>query len=112
MYLEHGTPGGGRRLDALLVGSGPGGLLGLVVVELKQWQACRVLDAERVLRRDGLVTAHLVFQVAAYRSFFQHWGPPTRRSWGCGRWWCCTTRTRRKQPHCASPPLRSLTSLS
>ncbi|QGZ52525.1 hypothetical protein GPZ77_33190 [Streptomyces sp. QHH-9511] len=63
--LEYGTPGGGRRLDALLVGAGPDGALGLVVVELKQWQTCRVLDAERVMRTDRVVTAHPVFQVAA-----------------------------------------------
>ncbi|MFE5884769.1 DNA/RNA helicase domain-containing protein [Streptomyces hydrogenans] len=75
VYLEYGTPGGGRRLDVLLVGARPGGVLGLVVVELKQWQSCRVLDAERVLRADGVVTAHPVFQVAAYRSFFRHWRP-------------------------------------
>ncbi|WP_307710820.1 nuclease-related domain-containing protein [Streptomyces sp. V1I6] len=75
VYLEYGTPGGSRRLDALLVGSGPGGALGLVVVELKQWQSCRVLDGERVMRSDGLVTAHPVYQVASYRSFFQHWRP-------------------------------------
>ncbi|MFI5979166.1 DNA/RNA helicase domain-containing protein [Streptomyces sp. NPDC051452] len=75
VYLEYGTPGGGRRLDALLVGAGPGGALGLVVVELKQWHTCRILDTDRVLRSDGLVTAHPVHQVAAYRSFFQHWRP-------------------------------------
>ncbi|MFF4371505.1 DNA/RNA helicase domain-containing protein [Streptomyces sp. NPDC001594] len=76
MYLEYGTPGGGRRLDALLLGAGPDGKLVLVVVELKQWQTCRVLDGgERVLRSDGVVTAHPVYQVAAYRSFFQHWRP-------------------------------------
>ncbi|CAL9279464.1 DNA/RNA helicase domain-containing protein [Streptomyces sp. SudanB52_2052] len=75
VYLEYGTPGGGRRLDALLVGAAPGGALGLVVIELKQWQTCRVLDTDRVMRSDGLVTAHPVHQVAAYRSFFQHWHP-------------------------------------
>ncbi|MFF8415338.1 hypothetical protein [Streptomyces omiyaensis] len=75
VYLEYGTPGGGRRLDALVVGAAPGGALGLVVVELKQWQACRVLDTERVLRADGVVTTHPVFQVAAYRGFFEHWRP-------------------------------------
>ncbi|MFI9376317.1 DNA/RNA helicase domain-containing protein [Streptomyces parvulus] len=75
VYLEYATPGGGRRLDALLVGAAPGGGLGLVVVELKQWQSCRVLDAERVMRSDGVVTAHPVHQVAAYRSFFTHWRP-------------------------------------
>ncbi|MFD6245593.1 DNA/RNA helicase domain-containing protein [Streptomyces roseolus] len=75
VYLEYGTPGGGRRLDALVVGAAPGGVMGLVVVELKQWQACRVLDAERVLRADGVVTTHPVFQVAAYRGFFEHWRP-------------------------------------
>ncbi|MFI6209144.1 DNA/RNA helicase domain-containing protein [Streptomyces sp. NPDC051041] len=75
VYLEYGTPGGGRRLDALLVGAVPGGALGLVVVELKQWQTCRILDAERVMRGDGVVTAHPVHQVGAYRSFFQHWRP-------------------------------------
>ncbi|MET8102432.1 DNA/RNA helicase domain-containing protein [Streptomyces sp. NPDC005236] len=75
VYLEYGTPGGSRRLDALLVGAGPGGGLVLVVVELKQWEICRVLDAERVLRSDNVVTTHPVFQVAAYRSFFTHWRP-------------------------------------
>ncbi|MFD7765078.1 DNA/RNA helicase domain-containing protein [Streptomyces microflavus] len=75
VYLEYGTPGGGRRLDALLVGAGPDGGLVLVIVELKQWQTCRVLDAERVMRSDGVVTAHPVYQVAAYRSFFIHWRP-------------------------------------
>lgn len=75
VYLEYGTPGGGRRLDALLVGATPGGGLGFVVVELKQWQTCRVLDTDRVMRSDGMVTAHPVHQVAAYRSFFQHWRP-------------------------------------
>ncbi|MFF5638119.1 DNA/RNA helicase domain-containing protein [Streptomyces sp. NPDC012825] len=75
VYLEYGTPGGGRRLDALLVGAGADGVLGLVVVELKQWQTCRVLDATRVQRGDGVVTAHPVHQVHAYRSFFQHWRP-------------------------------------
>ncbi|MEU2732560.1 DNA/RNA helicase domain-containing protein [Streptomyces griseoviridis] len=75
VYLEYGTPGGSRRLDALLVGAGPDGVLGLVVFELKQWQTCRVLDAERVRRSDGVVTTHPVFQVAAYRSFFTHWRP-------------------------------------
>ncbi len=75
VYLEYGTPGGGRRLDALLIGAAPDGVLGLVVVELKQWQNCRILDADRVMRSDGLVTAHPVHQVAAYRSFFQHWRP-------------------------------------
>ncbi|MEU6804969.1 DNA/RNA helicase domain-containing protein [Streptomyces neyagawaensis] len=75
VYLEYGTPGGGRRLDALLVGATPGGGLGLVVIELKQWQTCRVLDTDRVMRSDGIVTAHPVHQVAAYRSFFQHWRP-------------------------------------
>lgn len=75
VYLEYGTPGGGRRLDALLVGAGPDGVLGLVVVELKQWQTCRILDATRVRRSDGVVTAHPVHQVDAYRSFFTHWRP-------------------------------------
>ncbi|MFE2541013.1 DNA/RNA helicase domain-containing protein [Actinacidiphila glaucinigra] len=75
VYLEYGTPGGSRRLDALLVGAGPGGVMGLVVVELKQWQTCRILDEERVMRSDGLVTTHPIHQVAAYRSFFTHWRP-------------------------------------
>ncbi|MFF0836739.1 MULTISPECIES: DNA/RNA helicase domain-containing protein [unclassified Streptomyces] len=75
VYLEYGTPGGGRRLDALLVGAAAGGVLGLVIVELKQWQTCSILDTERVRRSDGLVTVHPVHQVAAYRSFFQHWRP-------------------------------------
>ncbi|MEV5903399.1 DNA/RNA helicase domain-containing protein [Streptomyces sp. NPDC052127] len=75
VYLEYGTPGGSRRLDALLVAAGPDGGLVLVVVELKQWQSCRVLDDQRVMRSDGQVTAHPVFQVASYRSFFQHWRP-------------------------------------
>ncbi|MGW5609534.1 DNA/RNA helicase domain-containing protein [Streptomyces sp. NPDC003753] len=75
VYLEYGTPGGGRRLDALVVGAAPGGSLGLVVVELKQWQTCRILDSDRVMRSDGVVTAHPIHQVAAYRSFFQHWRP-------------------------------------
>ncbi|GGM23170.1 ATP-binding protein [Streptomyces fumigatiscleroticus] len=75
LYLEYGTPGGGRRLDALLVGVASGGGLVLVVVELKQWQTCQVLEGGRVLRGDGEVTTHPVFQVAAYRSFFQHWRP-------------------------------------
>ncbi|MFE7028846.1 DNA/RNA helicase domain-containing protein [Streptomyces sp. NPDC057621] len=75
VYLEYGTPGGGRRLDALLVGAAKGGGLGLVIVELKQWQTCRILDTERVMRSDGLVTVHPIHQVAAYRSFFQHWRP-------------------------------------
>ncbi|MFF3359884.1 hypothetical protein ACFYWN_46785 [Streptomyces sp. NPDC002917] len=75
VYLEYGTPGGGRRLDALLLGATPDGTLALVVIELKQWQTCRILDKDRVMRSDGLVTAHPVHQVAAYRSFFQHWRP-------------------------------------
>lgn len=75
VYLEYGTPGAGRRLDALLVGAGPDGTLALVVVELKQWETCRVLDTERVMRSDGVVTAHPVHQVAAYRSFFGFWRP-------------------------------------
>ncbi|MFD8025749.1 DNA/RNA helicase domain-containing protein [Streptomyces lavendulae] len=75
VYLEYGTPGGSRRLDALLLGGLPDGALVLVVVELKQWQTCRILDGGRVMRSDGLVTAHPVHQVAAYRSFFQHWRP-------------------------------------
>ncbi|MFB6963484.1 DNA/RNA helicase domain-containing protein [Streptomyces sp. NPDC056309] len=75
VYLEYGTPGGGRRLDVLLVGAALGGTLGLTIVELKQWQTCRILDTERVMRSDGLVTAHPVHQVAAYRSFFRHWRP-------------------------------------
>ncbi|MFJ9352449.1 DNA/RNA helicase domain-containing protein [Streptomyces sp. NPDC101237] len=75
VYLEYGTPGGSRRLDALLVGTGPDGALVLVVVELKQWQGCRVLDGQRVLRGDGEVSVHPVYQVAAYRSFFEHWLP-------------------------------------
>jgi hypothetical protein len=53
VYLEYGTPGGGRRLNALLVGAAPTSALGLVVVELKQWQTCRILDADRVMRSDG-----------------------------------------------------------
>lgn len=77
VYLEYGTPGGGRRLDALLVGAAPDGSLILVVVELKQWQTCRILDGGRVMRSDGLVTAHPVHQVAAYRSFFTFWRPET-----------------------------------
>ncbi|MGW1643036.1 DNA/RNA helicase domain-containing protein [Streptomyces lavendulae] len=76
-YLEYGTPGGGRRLDALLVGAAPNGSLVLVVVELKQWQTCRILGGGRVMRSDGLVTAHPVHQVAAYRSFFRYWRPQT-----------------------------------
>ncbi|MFF3326943.1 DNA/RNA helicase domain-containing protein [Streptomyces sp. NPDC002889] len=75
VYLEYGTPGGSRRLDALLVGAAPDGGLVLVVVELKQWESCRVLDGQRVMRSDGEVTAHPVYQVASYRSFFQHWRP-------------------------------------
>ncbi|MEU7429031.1 DNA/RNA helicase domain-containing protein [Streptomyces sp. NPDC040750] len=75
VHLEYGTPGGGRRLDALIVGAAPDGVLRLVIVELKQWQTCRILDTERVMRSDGLVTVHPVHQVAAYRSFFQHWRP-------------------------------------
>ncbi|MFG3207766.1 DNA/RNA helicase domain-containing protein [Streptomyces sp. NPDC048192] len=77
VYLEYGTPGGSRRLDALLVGSRSGGELVLVVVELKQWHRCRILDRERVMLGDGQVTVHPVFQVASYRSFFQHWRPAT-----------------------------------
>ncbi|UUU44334.1 DUF2075 domain-containing protein [Streptomyces sp. NBC_00162] len=75
LYLEFGTPGGGRRLDALLVGTATRGGLGLVVVELKQWQRAELLDGGRVLRSDGVVTAHPVYQVAAYRDFFTHWRP-------------------------------------
>ncbi|MEU9233476.1 DNA/RNA helicase domain-containing protein [Streptomyces subrutilus] len=75
VYLEYGTPGGGRRLDALLAGTAPDGGLALVVVELKQWQSCRILDGGRVMRGGGVVTAHPVHQVAAYRSFFGYWRP-------------------------------------
>ncbi|MER5958982.1 hypothetical protein [Streptomyces sp. NPDC001893] len=49
--------------------------LGLVVVGRRQWLACRALDGERVMRSNGVVTAHPVFQVAAYWSFFMHWLP-------------------------------------
>lgn len=75
VYLEYGTPGGGRRLDALLVGAAPDGGLVLVVIELKQWQTCRILGGGRVMRSDGVVTTHPVHQVAAYRSFFEYWRP-------------------------------------
>ncbi|MFD4953433.1 hypothetical protein [Streptomyces sp. NPDC058451] len=76
LYLEYGTPGGVRRLDALLLGAASDGALGMVVVELKQWRDCEVLEGgDRVRRSDGEVTAHPVYQVAAYRSFFQHWRP-------------------------------------
>ncbi|MEU5243659.1 DNA/RNA helicase domain-containing protein [Streptomyces asoensis] len=75
LYLEYGTPGGGQRLDALLVGGAPGDALGLVVIELKQWHRARVLDATRVQRSDGLVTTHPVQQVLAYARFFEFWRP-------------------------------------
>ncbi|MFD7603162.1 DNA/RNA helicase domain-containing protein [Streptomyces mirabilis] len=75
LYLEYGTPGGGQRLDALLVGSVAERALGLVVIELKQWHTARVLDETRVQRSDGLVTTHPVQQVLAYRRFFEFWRP-------------------------------------
>ncbi|MEU0060472.1 DNA/RNA helicase domain-containing protein [Streptomyces sp. NPDC006334] len=75
LYLEYGTPGGGQRLDALLVGAAPGGAVGLVVIELKQWHTARVLDETRVQRSDGLVTTHPVQQVLAYKKFFEFWRP-------------------------------------
>ncbi|MDW4903388.1 DNA/RNA helicase domain-containing protein [Streptomyces californicus] len=75
IYLEYGTPGGGQRLDAVLVGRSAQGALGLVVVELKQWQRARVLDGMRVRRSDGLVTTHPVQQVLAYGKFFEFWRP-------------------------------------
>ncbi|GAA3908835.1 DUF2075 domain-containing protein [Streptomyces lacrimifluminis] len=77
LYLEYGTPGGGQRLDAVLVGRAAEGALGLVVIELKQWQTARVLDGLRVQRSDGLVTAHPVHQVLAYGRFFEFWRPKT-----------------------------------
>ncbi|MFE7129514.1 DNA/RNA helicase domain-containing protein [Streptomyces sp. NPDC057638] len=75
LYLEYGTPGGGQRLDALLLGHTETGVLGLVVIELKQWQRAQVLDAERVRRPDGLVTPHPVHQVRSYLDFFRFWRP-------------------------------------
>ncbi|MGW1769234.1 DNA/RNA helicase domain-containing protein [Streptomyces sp. NPDC002073] len=75
LYLEYGTPGGGQRLDALLVGAAPGGGLRLLIVELKQWQTAQVLDATRVRRSDGVVTTHPVQQVLAYARFFEFWRP-------------------------------------
>ncbi|MGW5637223.1 DNA/RNA helicase domain-containing protein [Streptomyces sp. NPDC003832] len=75
LYLEYGTPGGGQRLDALLVGGTAEGALGLVVIELKQWHRARVLDGTRVQRSDGLVTTHPVQQVLAYARFFEFWRP-------------------------------------
>jgi hypothetical protein len=77
LYLEYGTPGGGQRLDALLVGSAAQGAVGLVVIELKQWHTARVLDGTRVQRADGLVTTHPVQQVLAYGRFFEFWRPKT-----------------------------------
>ncbi|MFD5952108.1 DNA/RNA helicase domain-containing protein [Streptomyces collinus] len=77
LYLEYGTPGGGQRLDALLVGSAAQGAVGLVVIELKQWHTARVLDGTRVQRADGLVTTHPVQQVLAYGRFFDFWRPET-----------------------------------
>ncbi|MEU3491122.1 DNA/RNA helicase domain-containing protein [Streptomyces massasporeus] len=75
LYLEYGTPGGGQRLDALLVGSAAQGAVGLVVIELKQWHTARVLDGTRVQRADGLVATHPVQQVLAYGRFFEFWRP-------------------------------------
>ncbi|MGW4359443.1 DNA/RNA helicase domain-containing protein [Streptomyces californicus] len=75
LYLEYGTPGGGQRLDALLVGAAPGGTVGLVIIELKQWHTARILDHTRVQRSDGLVTTHPVQQVLAYKKFFEFWRP-------------------------------------
>lgn len=77
LYLEYGTPGGGQRLDALLVGGAAKGAMGLVIVELKQWHTARVLDGTRVQRADGLVTTHPVQQVLAYGRFFEFWRPKT-----------------------------------
>ncbi|WP_328681964.1 hypothetical protein OG905_38850 [Streptomyces sp. NBC_00322] len=37
-----------------------------MVVDLKQWQTCRILHRNRVMCSDGLVTAHPVYQVAVY----------------------------------------------
>ena len=75
LYLEYGTPGGGQRLDALLLGSSPSGRLRAVVAELKQWQRARVLSGELVQRSDGKITTHPVQQAAAYLRFFEHWLP-------------------------------------
>jgi hypothetical protein len=75
LYLEYATPGGGQRLDALLLGASPSGELRAVVVELKQWQHAQVLSGELVKRSDGKVTTHPVQQVAAYLRFFEQWLP-------------------------------------
>ncbi|MFJ2775304.1 DNA/RNA helicase domain-containing protein [Kitasatospora sp. NPDC087315] len=75
LYLEYGTPGAAQRLDALLLGTrGPGKLVA-VVIELKQWQDCEVIDAVRVRRSDGQVVVHPVQQTAAYTAFLRDWFP-------------------------------------
>ncbi len=75
VYLEYGTPGGARRIDALLLGRRPDGVLAMVLVELKQWAGASPVSEGMVRRSDGEVVVHPVAQVASYRAFFTDWRP-------------------------------------
>ncbi|MFE1790673.1 DNA/RNA helicase domain-containing protein [Streptomyces sp. NPDC059525] len=75
LYLEYGTPGAARRIDALLLGQRADGVLVVVLVELKQWAGSVPVSAGMVRRSDGEVVVHPVAQIASYRAFFDDWRP-------------------------------------
>lgn len=75
VYLEYGTPGAARRIDALVVGRRPDGVLVMVLVELKQWAGAVPVSDGMVRRSDDEAVVHPVAQIASYRTFFTDWMP-------------------------------------
>ncbi len=74
VLLEYSLPATGERVDALLVGEFPDGVLGLVAVELKQWTH---VDTDRrrpgLVRAGGRVVQHPARQVGGYVAYLDDW---------------------------------------
>ncbi|MFD9061853.1 DNA/RNA helicase domain-containing protein [Kitasatospora purpeofusca] len=74
VVLEYALPATGERIDALLVGDLPDGILGVVAVELKQWTHVD-LDPARpgLVRAGGRIVQHPARQVGGYVRYLQDW---------------------------------------
>ncbi|MEU4667505.1 DNA/RNA helicase domain-containing protein [Amycolatopsis sp. NPDC023774] len=80
MSLEFGLPRTGERVDALLLGMRPDGVLVTVVVELKQWTKADVVVGDGLWVYAGdRVVAHPSWQVAGYEHYLREWVDPEPR---------------------------------
>ncbi|MGI5227780.1 DNA/RNA helicase domain-containing protein [Actinoallomurus sp. CA-142502] len=75
LELEYELPGSGERIDALLLGADPDGVLVAVVVELKQWDDAEPRPLSSVLV-GGELRPHPCRQAGGYMRYLRTWISP------------------------------------